>query len=169
VPIAAAPRDDEAPRDDSAEIAAWFPEATCVPQQGADLGARMAAATEWAFAQGATTAIVVGTDAPELSREHVALALEALTRAHVAIGPAADGGYYLIGLRRPAPALFERIPWSTPDVLTQTLARAEELGLTVAPLPLLADIDTVEDLRRAWPRLERWLPEALGQRLADCI
>jgi rSAM/selenodomain-associated transferase 1 len=157
------------PEDARAEMEAWLPGVPCVPQEGADLGARMAAATAWAFAQGATAAIVVGTDAPELSRQQVAAAFESLERADVAIGPAADGGYYLIGLRRSAPALFERIAWSTPDVLALTLARAEELGLMVAPLPLLADIDTVEDLRRAWPRLQDWLPQGLLRRLQSAV
>jgi glycosyltransferase A (GT-A) superfamily protein (DUF2064 family) len=68
------------------------------------------------------------------------------------VGPAEDGGYYLLGLRRVPHELFERIEWSTSRVLKQTLQRASESGLSVAPgatLPTLADIDTVQDVR-AW-------------------
>jgi glycosyltransferase A (GT-A) superfamily protein (DUF2064 family) len=71
-----------------------------------------------------------------------------LDRADVVLGPSEDGGYYLIGAKRIHPALFQGIEWSTPQVTDDTLARARELGLTVAQLPPWYDVDTPADLER---------------------
>jgi glycosyltransferase A (GT-A) superfamily protein (DUF2064 family) len=96
---------------------------------------------------------IIGTDAPAVSREVVREALGALHDHDLAVGPASDGGYYLLALDRPRPELFEGVAWSTASVLADTFERAARLGLRVRLLRALTDIDTVADLRAEWPRL----------------
>lgn len=96
--------------------------------------------------------IFFGADTPDLSVEHVHGAIDALAKHDVVIGPADDGGYYLIGMRRARPELLRDMSWSTADVTPETLRRCEALGLSVALLPVLADCDRPEDLDR-WPEL----------------
>jgi rSAM/selenodomain-associated transferase 1 len=117
-------------------------------QAAGDLGARLAAAFTELLAAGDARAAIVGADAPELDARYLDRALTALDRADVVLGPAADGGYSLIGLRHPTPALFEGVDWSTPAVLEQTITRAHATGLSVATLDALDDIDTPADLAR---------------------
>jgi rSAM/selenodomain-associated transferase 1 len=102
-----------------------------------------------AFAAGATAAVVIGTDCPELTSAHLADAFRQLDTHDVVVGPALDGGYYLLGTRKLVPEFFVNKLWSTPFVLGATLADASRLGLRVARLPPLADVDTAEDLA-AW-------------------
>lgn len=110
------------------------------PQGAGDLGARLARVP--------APCLIVGTDSPRLPSVILRQALVALPDHDVILGPADDGGYYLIALRAPQPALFDGIAWSTSEVLAQTWTRASELGLTVALLPPFYDIDTPADLRR---------------------
>jgi len=142
-------------------IAAWFPGETLVPQQGLDLGLRMAAAFGEAFRRGARRVAIIGTDVPWVSRALVLDALRRLDQHDVVLGPSHDGGYYLLALDRPRPELFDEIAWSTPQVLPATLARAKALGLSVQLMEELTDIDTLEDVRRAWAELKPMLPVAL--------
>jgi rSAM/selenodomain-associated transferase 2/rSAM/selenodomain-associated transferase 1 len=116
------------------------------PQADGDLGRRMSAAFEDAFAEGATRVCVVGTDVDGLEESLVARAFSALEGHDVVLGPAHDGGYWLLGLTRPRPALFERIRWSTARVLDETLERARALGLRVHLLPTLRDVDHQSDV-----------------------
>jgi hypothetical protein len=150
-----------APADAGPELASWLPGETCLPQVEGDLGERMAAAFEETFRRGAGRAALVGTDVPGLSRGVVREALAALDNHDVVLGPARDGGYYLMALARPCPALFTAIPWSTPAVLTATLERTRALGLSVRLLDPLRDVDTLEDLRAEWPRVAALLDEGL--------
>jgi rSAM/selenodomain-associated transferase 1 len=136
------------------EMRAWLPGVRLLPQGGGDLGERMADAFARAFARGARRAAIVGTDVPGVTRETVLAALSALDAADVALGPAEDGGYCLLALREPRPELFSGIAWSTPTVAAETRSRAAASGLTVRELPALRDLDTLEDLRGLWPRLE---------------
>ena len=115
-----------------------------------DLGERMAAAFAAAFAEGATRVAVIGTDCPGLTAALLTQALNGLAAHDVMIGPAADGGYYLLALRQPCPALFQNIAWSSATVLADTLSLAAGLGLSVGLLPELHDVDTAEDLAH-WP------------------
>ena len=86
------------------------------------------------------------------------------------LGPTHDGGYYLIALDRPRPALFAAIPWSTPSVLPATAERAGVLGLSVRMLDPLRDIDTMEDVKAEWPRLRALTASTpIGERLAEAI
>lgn len=115
-------------------------------QVGDDLGARMQQAFETLFAKGYPRVLLVGTDVPSLPLEHYKQALALLETNDLVLGPALDGGYYLIGLKRAAPELFANMPWSTDRVLAVTLEKADALGLTTARLPEWRDVDTIDDL-----------------------
>jgi len=119
-------------------------------QQGDTLGDRMRHAFDRLFAHGYSAVVMIGSDLPSLPSSHVAQAFEHLRDEAdaVVIGPAVDGGYYLIGLCRPCPELFTSMAWSTADVLTTTTRMAERCGLTVSLVPPWHDVDTLEDLRR---------------------
>lgn len=130
-------------------FAAAFPEFDVQPQVAGDLGQRIAASFARAFAAGAERVVLTGSDIPALDAALARRAFAALEAAPAVIGPAEDGGYYLIGQRAPGAALFEGIAWSTDSVLAQTEALARAAGLPLAYLPALADLDTVEDYR-AW-------------------
>jgi hypothetical protein len=116
------------------------------PQGGNGLGERMARAFRETFAEGAEKVVLVGTDCPGLNAAIAEKALRALSRSDVVLGPANDGGYYLIGLKRAIPQLFEGISWGAPKVLEQTLKIANDLGLSTALVDTLDDVDRVEDL-----------------------
>lgn len=110
-----------------------------------DIGARMHHALVRASMR-SQTALLIGTDLPAIDAAMLRTAASALNDHDAVFVPALDGGYGLVGLRRPAPALFRDIPWSTSAVMGTTRARADALGLRVAELPPIADIDEVEDL-----------------------
>ena len=117
-----------------------------IAQRGANLSQRMTWATREAAASGATRMLLRGSDSPALEFEMVARALEALETADFVVCPDLDGGYSLVGLRRPELGLFDH-PMSTRTVLEDTLARAAELGLRTRVLDPSFDIDTIEDLQ----------------------
>jgi rSAM/selenodomain-associated transferase 1 len=139
-----------APASGRAWFAATCPDFLLLPQGKGDLGARMTAAFAALFARGFGPVVTIGADAPTVPRSYVAAALAMLSagRADVVLGPAQDGGYYLVGLTAPRPGLFENIAWSSADVLTQSLARVADLGLRVTTLPRWWDVDTPTDLAR---------------------
>ncbi len=120
-----------------------------VRQPRGDLGARMHSALERALADGARAAVLIGTDLPELSQQVLRSAFAMLEENDVVLGPAGDGGYYLVGLRRSAPSLFSGIGWSTPRVFEQTVARVGEAGLSLGLTAKLNDLDDPDDLPRA--------------------
>lgn len=140
--------DTAGPEPTPAETSQW-PGLAARCQPAGDLGARMAAAFTAAFAEGAGRVAIIGTDCPGLRAAHLAQAFALLKTHDVALGPATDGGYYLLGLRRPQPELFQHKAWSTASVLADTLADARRLSLRVALLPELRDVDTAADLA-AW-------------------
>ena len=111
-----------------------------------DLGARMAAAFQNSFDSGVDKVAIIGTDCPDLKAEILAQAFDRLSDRDLVLGPAKDGGYYLIGLRRSIPELFDGIKWGTSEVFASTRAIAQKLNLSIADLPTLADIDLPEDL-----------------------
>ena len=117
-----------------------------VPQVDGDLGARFKASFGAAFQAGRDPCVIVGTDSPDLPVRFLQEALDQLAAHDVVVGPAKDGGYYLIGLRAPLPALFEGIPWSSPDVCQATLRKAQQLGKTCYTTPEWSDVDTLKDL-----------------------
>lgn len=116
-----------------------------VDQGEGDLGARMARV--------GAPALLIGSDCPGISVAVLRAAAGALQDRRVVLGPANDGGYYLVGFSEPVPFLFEDMEWSTPRVLSETLARMAARGMGPAILPELADIDTPEDLAQ-WPEFE---------------
>ncbi len=132
---------------------AAFPELVVQPQVAGDLGARMTASFSQAFAAGAQAAVLTGSDIPGLDSHLVCDAFEVLAEAPIVIGPARDGGYYLIGMRAPGFALFDGIEWSTQRVLAQTEALAQSQGLPLAHLCELDDIDTGKAFER-WRQVE---------------
>jgi uncharacterized protein len=120
------------------------------PQVKGDLGIRMSSAFFDAFRGGARRVVLLGTDIPELKADKKGQAFDALAENDLVIGPSTDGGYWLMGMNRPAP-LFEGINWGTGAVLGQTLSLADEQGLRVKELDVLKDIDTAEDLKQLPP------------------
>ncbi|NJL49560.1 MAG: glycosyltransferase [Leptolyngbyaceae cyanobacterium SM2_5_2] len=138
---------------EEAAMRSWLGDGLCYsPQSEGDLGDRLATAFWAAFEGGCRSAIAIGTDCPELDVATLAQAFVLLQQHPLVLGPASDGGYYLIGLRQFVPGLFQGIVWSTASVLSQTVAQAAQAGLTPAYLPTLTDIDTPEDLD-VWEQL----------------
>jgi hypothetical protein len=119
-----------------------------IPQQGADLGARLENSFRVLFQQGYDRVAAVSTDSPDLPAEYLQQAFARLEPARVVLGPCPDGGYYLIGLSGLVPELFRGMPWSTERVVPETEARARGMGLTVTYLPEWHDVDTAADLDR---------------------
>ena len=111
----------------------------------ADLGRRMEAAFEAAFASGAQKAVIIGSDCPELIPVILEKAFQQLDQTDLVIGPSADGGYYLLGMKEMERAIFQGISWSTDTVLQQTLEHIRLKGKTCALLQMLDDVDTEED------------------------
>jgi rSAM/selenodomain-associated transferase 1 len=138
------------PDDACDDVRAWVPGADAYEPQGdGDLGARLVRATDDAFARGHRAVVLVGTDCPAVTDARVREALRALDGCDAALGPARDGGYYLLGLAQPLP-VFEGVPWSTDGVAEATRARLRAAGASWAELATEVDVDTADDLR-AWP------------------
>ena len=117
-------------------------------QWGNDLGEKMKNAFEKAFFLGYHKVVIIGTDCPDLTSELLSQSFEQLDRTDLVIGPAEDGGYYLLGMKSTYPFLFENIEWSTSQVFSQTLEAAKKNNLSLGQLPVLHDIDMEEDWRR---------------------
>ena len=116
-------------------------------QVGADLGQRMHHTFVSLFTKGYERVLLVGTDVPTLPLSVYQDALTLLDKSDVVLGPALDGGYYLIGLKKPAEQLFTQVPWSTDQVLAVTQQNAKTLGLSVSLTTAWRDVDTIEDLQ----------------------
>lgn len=142
------------------------------PQSEGSLGERMNAAIAAAFSEGAIRVVVIGTDCPGLDDSHLGPAFDQLTLVDAVIGPATDGGYYLLGMRRPLPRLFDDIAWGTENVLRQTLERSVDARVTVGQLSPLSDIDYPEDLvhcRRIADQFRDVLPSTTAGRISIII
>lgn len=118
-------------------------------QQGEDLGVRMFHAFKSGFSEGYKSIVIVGSDCPDVSPSIIEEAFEKLKRDDLVIGPSADGGYYLLGMKKVHGKLFSGIDWSTEHVLQQTQKKANNLSLSTTTLQELNDIDTIEDLEKA--------------------
>jgi rSAM/selenodomain-associated transferase 1 len=136
-------------------------------QRGNDLGERMDDAFARRFAEGEGQVVMVGSDCPRFTATHVAKAAAKLGGADVVLGPATDGGYWLVAQRPPGLAMFARIPWSSPETLEETRKRIAALGGTWSELEELVDIDTLEDLELVLddPRT----PEPLREKLRAAL
>jgi len=114
-------------------------------QSNGDLGERMRAAFDVVFSKGYHKVCIVGSDCYDLTPHIIERAFEKLDRCELVAGPAKDGGYYLLGMKQPNPAVFALKAWSTDTVLKETLAIADELHLSYKLLGVLSDIDTEAD------------------------
>ncbi|MGD8883721.1 MAG: TIGR04283 family arsenosugar biosynthesis glycosyltransferase [Desulfobacterales bacterium] len=138
----------------------WLgPQYSYRPQGPGDLGRRMARAFEAAFRKSKGTAVIVGSDIPGISANIIQQAFEALQKNDLVLGPAHDGGYYLIGMKNTLPAaisarLFEGIDWGTGEVFSQTLEAARESGLCFIVLESLGDVDRPVDLHN-WQEVKK--------------
>ena len=122
---------------------------TIFPQEGKNLGERMLNAFKDAFARGYKNVAILGSDSPTLPLENINEAFEKLRKSDLVLGPAEDGGYYLIGLTHDHPGLFDNIEWSSNSVMQATIERAEKLRLQYKLLSVWYDIDTKKTLMRA--------------------
>ncbi|HEY9857993.1 MAG TPA: TIGR04283 family arsenosugar biosynthesis glycosyltransferase [Candidatus Obscuribacterales bacterium] len=137
-------------------------------QGGGDLGQRMAQAFQSAFRAGMQRVVIVGIDCPDLDTVILGKAFQELQQHDLVLGPATDGGYYLIGLRRFVPQLFQDITWSSDRVWQQTIAIAQQHNLSVGSLPPLEDIDRPEDLA-IWERVSQSSITQLGHEKISII
>ena len=136
------------PQDAADEIRRWLQEGwTSSPQGNGDLGRRLQTAFERSFAAGAGRVVVIGSDCPAVTTRDIFQAWQGLRTNDVVLGPATDGGYWLIGLRQVQPDLFQAIPWSTERVFAETLKRIRQRSLSVQILRELSDLDTEADWR----------------------
>jgi rSAM/selenodomain-associated transferase 1 len=131
------------------QVRSWLGRGVALQEQcGDDLGSRQFDALRRALQGGFRRAVLIGTDCPTITPSDIETAFDALEASDVVIGPAQDGGYYLIGTRQPLRSIFEGISWSTEKVLGETMARIEEAGLESRLLGVKSDIDSYEDLER---------------------
>jgi rSAM/selenodomain-associated transferase 1 len=135
-----------------ADAGPWFdtrvPECFALqPQVEGDLGARMREFFAGEFEDGAIRVVLIGSDSPTLDPTIVITAFLCLEGRDVVLGPSTDGGYYLVGTRGSVPPIFDSIAWSSPDVLSQTIDRLKDTGLSLAVLPPWYDVDTPENWR----------------------
>lgn len=135
------------------------PDFDLLPQRGADLGARLDNALTDCLSDGFKRAVIMDSDSPTLPAECLRQAFDYLDRADGVLGPCDDGGYYLIGLKRPAPRLLRNVQMSTPNVLRDTLALANEANLKFAQLPIWYDVDTAAELDRLRVELKTLPPD----------
>ena len=155
--------DDLRSREYFAELSAG--EYDLWPQPTGDLGHRIARFFEAAFDAGATCVVLIGSDSPTLPTGFVAEAFQILDQSDCVLGPAPDGGYYLIGLNRRPGSIFNGVEWSGPQVLFQTIRNLSHGGFSHQTLPEWDDIDTLDDLRRLHDRFDS-LREAYGEDFA---
>ena len=116
------------------------------PQASGNLGARMSQAFAAAFERGCRSIVLIGTDCPQIDESIFREAFTSLETKDLVLGPAHDGGYYLIGLRHPSPELFDGVAWGTETVFEQSLRRAKEAKLSCHLLEMLSDVDRPEDV-----------------------
>jgi len=124
-------------------------------QEGRSLGERLIHAFGVAFGRGAQHVVIIGSDSPTLHPEYIDRAFDSLHDADVVLGPAHDGGYYLLGLSRPCLKLFEDVSWSSDQVFERTNQNAQALGYTLRILPSHYDIDTIDDVKTLIGDLEK--------------
>lgn len=124
----------------------WLGDMSFERQKEGDLGEKMSKAFKNCFEGNAQKVVIIGTDCPALTSDILHDAFKALDRKEIVLGPAEDGGYYLVGLKRRADFLFKNISWGTNMVFSQTREKALQKGLHIATLKHLADVDRPDDL-----------------------
>lgn len=138
------------PPDAGGMVADWLgPGYQYEPQEGGDLGERMEHAFRKAFSDGRDSGVLIGSDIPDLPECVLDEAINAVQKRDIAVGPAADGGYYVIGLTKNSipPDLFRGIAWGSTTVYQETVKAALRAGLSVYELPVWRDVDTIDDLQ----------------------
>jgi uncharacterized protein len=131
------------------------PDFELIPQEGHDLGERLDNALTFYLSRGYERAVIMDSDSPTLPRDYLSHAFQVLSDgADVVLGPCDDGGYYLIGLKKPTPRLLREVHMSTPTVAADTMALAKEEGLNLVTLPTWYDIDDVASLSRLIKEIE---------------
>jgi rSAM/selenodomain-associated transferase 1 len=128
-------------------------------QTGDDLGDRMSNAFSDLFSAGYQKVLIIGTDCAEISPDLFLEAFEILNEQDVVIGPAEDGGYYLLGMSQFFPQLFHDVNWSTSEVIEQTKSNIKSIGISYGELAVRSDIDTLED----WQKMKRFIDELEGK------
>jgi uncharacterized protein len=126
-----------------------LPKAKSKVQIEGDLGEKMSFAFRQGFKNGYKNIVIIGSDCPEITSDHIDDAFQSLQISDIVIGPSDDGGYYLLGMKKWNPKLFQNIEWSTSRVFNQTVMAIEEESLTLSKLVKLNDIDTIEDLNKS--------------------
>ncbi len=121
---------------------------TLIPQTGGHLGERLSNVSGYLFKHGYEKVVMLDSDSPNLPTEYIYDGMRYLDEKDAVIGPCLDGGYYLIGLGKHMPGLFQDIPWSTPRVTELTMEKAAGMGISVSRIDEWYDVDTVEDLLR---------------------
>jgi uncharacterized protein len=144
-----------APKNDREIFQDAAPTWTLKPQSDGDLGDRLQNFLRDCFDEGAKHVCLIGADCPTLHRQEVVEAFEKLKEFDVVLGPARDGGYYLIGLNRFQPELFREITWSSSSVLRETVARATAVGHAIHLMPEKDDIDDFESFKRNLDSLQK--------------
>jgi rSAM/selenodomain-associated transferase 1 len=144
------------PKNDQKPIRNWLGrEYRYMPQNGKDLGERMRNGFFDGFAMGYKRVVLIGSDIPDLPINYIEKAFKSLKEMDVVIGPAFDGGYYLIGFKDKtfSPQVFEGIAWGTKNVFAETIEKLKRFRRAVHTLPYQRDIDTAEDLNHLNGRL----------------
>jgi len=131
------------------------PDFELIPQEGHDLGERLDNALTIYLSRGYERAVIMDSDSPTLPASYLSQAFQVLaSEADVVLGPCDDGGYYLIGLKKPTPRLLREVHMSTPTVAAETIALAKEEGLSLVTLPTWYDIDDLASLARLINEME---------------
>ncbi len=119
-------------------------------QAEGDLGERMCKAFEWLFNKGYRQLVIIGSDCIELNADHIEVGFSQLEKQDIVIGPAFDGGYYLLGMNQLYPFVFEGITWSSDQVFNQTIQKIRTQNLRMHTLEILSDVDELKDLPLSW-------------------
>lgn len=144
------------PTDALSEMRNWLGcDRVYVAQNDGDLGTRLSTAVEQHFQNHAGPVFLIGADCPWLDSHVLQNAAKAISKSDIVIGPAHDGGYYLLGLNQSTPSLFEGIEWSTKKVFNQTIEQAKAANLSIVELSPLHDVDTIEE----WTHAQQAFPE----------
>jgi hypothetical protein len=141
------------PQDSEGYFQKLAPDFKLIPQLGASLGARLDNALSQCLNADYDHAVIMNSDSPTLPYEYVQQAFVELSNSDAVLGPCNDGGYYLIGLNKPSPALLREVQMSTSNVAFDTLALAEKEGLQMAQLPSWYDVDNGESLKHLYSDL----------------
>ncbi|MFN3479899.1 MAG: TIGR04282 family arsenosugar biosynthesis glycosyltransferase [Thermodesulfovibrionales bacterium] len=128
-----------------------FKKIILIPQRGRDLGEKLYDAICYLYKKSYRKIVLIGADSPDLPSEYISEAFSWLDSFDLVIGPSKDGGYYLIGMKRPLDIIFRDIPWGGPEVLKRTISNIETQGLSHFLLPQWYDIDNLETLKKWGP------------------